>query len=52
MPSEKTFKIIGKYNGMTEDVDTDIEDMETALVYLGEYEMAYGSNWTLTIEEE
>ena len=48
----KTYKIVGRYNGMTEDVDTDIEDMETALVYLGEYEMAFGSEWTLTIEEE
>ena len=48
----KTYKIVGTYNGMTEDVDTDIEDMQTALGYLEEYEMAFGSEWTLTIEEE
>jgi len=48
----KTYKIVGTYNGQTEDVETDIEDMDTANTLLGEYEMAFGKEWTLTIEEE
>jgi hypothetical protein len=49
---DKTYKIVGTYNGQTENVETDIEDMDTALYLLGEYEMAYGKDWKLTIEEE
>lgn len=52
MANGTTYKIIGTYNGQTEDVETDIEDMDTAVVLLGEYEMAFGTDWTLTIDTE
>ena len=49
---DKTYKLVGTYKGQTEDIETDIDDMETALTLLGEYEMAYGKEWTIVIEEE
>lgn len=48
----RTYKLVGTFKGQTEDIETEIEDMETALTLLGEYEMAYGDDWTIVIEEE
>jgi len=47
-----TYKLVGTFKGNSEDIETDIADMDTALVLLGEYEIAYGSDWTIVIEEE
>ena len=52
MANGTTYKIVGTYNGQTEDVETDIETMDHANYLLGEYGMAYGNDWTLKIEEE
>jgi hypothetical protein len=50
----KTYKLVGVYNGngQAEDIETDIETMDDANYLLPEYEMAYGKDWTITIEEE
>jgi len=49
---EHTFKLVGTCKGQTEDIETDIKDMKTAQSLLGEYEMAFGKDWTIVIEEE
>ena len=49
---EKTYKLMGKYNGQTEEIESDIKDMDDANYLLAEYQMAYGNNWEIWIEEE
>lgn len=42
------YKIMGTYKGRTEIVD-EADTMEEAESMLGEYSMAFGPEWTLTI---
>jgi hypothetical protein len=49
---DRTYKLVGTYKGQSEDIEEDIADMDTALVLQGEYEIAYGKDWTIVIEEE
>ena len=49
----KTYKLVGTLEGREpEDIETDIEDMDTAETLQGEYIMAFGEGWTIVIEEE
>ena len=42
--ASKEFKIMGKYQGKTEEIDT-AEDEQNADYLVGEYRMAFGSDW-------
>lgn len=44
------YKIIGKYCGVTEEID-EFETREEAMQMLTEYRMAYGSEWKLWIKK-
>lgn len=43
------FRIMGKYKGRTEEIDT-ADDPKTAEYLRGEYQMAYGPQWTVWVE--
>ena len=43
------FKIMGKYNGNIEEIDS-FDSRREAVQMLGEYRMAFGSSWELWIE--
>jgi len=45
------FRIMGNYQGTTEEIDT-TSDKEEAVRLRGEYQMAYGSSWTVWVEEQ
>lgn len=45
----KTYKIMGKYNGRAEEVDT-ADSQEEVDEMLAEYRMAFGTGWNLWIE--
>lgn len=48
MDSEGPWRILGTYRGNTEEIDT--ADTRREAKYLqGEYQLAYGSEWTVTI---
>ena len=40
------YKIMGKYHGTTEEIDT-ARDEQEADYLVGEYQMAYGKDWTV-----
>lgn len=44
------FKIMGKYNGRTEEIDS-FETQAEAEKMLSEYQMAYGHGWQLWIKK-
>ena len=46
--SEAPWRILGTYRGKTEEVDT-ADTREEAKYLQGEYALAYGSEWTVTI---
>jgi hypothetical protein len=42
-------KIMGRYNGVTEELDT-AKDQQEAEYLLGEYRLAFGAGWTIWIK--
>ena len=46
-----TIKIMGRYNGETEELDTANND-NSAEFLVNEYRMAFGSDWHIRQEEE
>lgn len=44
------YKIMGKYKGRIEEIDT-ADDHKEAEFLLGEYRMAFGPDWTLWVQE-
>lgn len=46
------FKIMGRYKNQTEEIETEIESMQDAEYMLTEYQIAFGSDWTLWIEDD
>ena len=45
------YKIYGTYKGNRELID-EADDLNSALYLKGEYQLAYGSEWTITIKKE
>lgn len=45
----KTYKIMGRYNGQTEEVD-EAETRKDAQYLLSEYKLAFGAGWSLWIK--
>jgi hypothetical protein len=45
------YKIYGTYKGNRELID-ETDDLNNALYLKGEYQMAYGPEWTITIKKE
>jgi len=48
----RTYKIMGTFQGNTEEVDCDIDSEAYAETLVTEYKMAFGEGWTFEIKEE
>ena len=44
------YKIMGKYNDCTEEIDT-ADEWSEAIYMVDEYRMAFGSDWEIWVEE-
>jgi hypothetical protein len=45
------YEIIGKYKNMAKEVIDTAEDKKEANYLLGEYRLAYGSEWSLSLKK-